>query len=83
METAFDVVQRQLLTHLREVHYEMPSDIGEFRLALSCAFMSGAAILAELGERGAGVPFIRYADTLKRRREGFREGLLSGGRILS
>jgi hypothetical protein len=73
-----DQVKRLLLGHLEAVAYDMPADSGELRLAVSVAFLSGAAVALEMIDAGMGKDLIEYASSLKRRRQGLR-GMLNGG----
>jgi hypothetical protein len=81
----FNETQRQLLGYLENVQHDMPSDRGGLRTIIAMAFMCGAAVIMEMSEKGAGAPFITYADTLERRRAGaalgMRDGLLASRRL--
>lgn len=78
----FTEVQHALLTHLQGVNYAMPADVGDLRAIVSMAFMCGAAVVMEMGEAGAGSPFIQYASGLMAKRKGFRDMLNMGGKII-
>lgn len=78
----FAEIQRQLLSHLQAVNYPMPADQGDLRTIVSQAFLCGAAIVLEMGETGAGRACVEYAATLTKRRQGMREMLQMGGRII-
>jgi hypothetical protein len=64
---------RHLLNMLQTVEFDMPSDDGSLRAIVGAAYMSGAAIHAEmvLGA-GAGTPYVAYANKLMERSRAWR-----------
>lgn len=68
-----DEAMRHLLTMLQSVKFDMPSDEGHLRAIIGAAYMSGAAVHAEMTlGAGAGTPYVQYANKLMERSRAWR-----------